>query len=266
MGRFIRVFPKIELITHESLGAWIEKRLREPKERGGGPRTPTTINRELSFLRRLLNWAVNTGKIEKNPMMGFTFLEEANHRERILSTDERKRLMEALNDPHYSSIRLIVLIALYCGMRKGEILNLTWEDIDERERVFDLLRTKSKRGIKRRRRKVPIPPSILGELKKHSRTSAWLFPSSSDPLKPIGEITKSFTSLLNKAKITGFHFHDLRHVAATLMAEVGVHPRIMMEIFGWSSMKMAERYMNPNQEALRQAVNAISQKIESHNP
>ncbi len=91
MSRFLERFPTVESITHERLGQYVKERLSSLTEKTKKPVSPSTINRELSELRRLLNWGLQTEKIIKNPMCGFKFLKETEHRERILNEDEVER-------------------------------------------------------------------------------------------------------------------------------------------------------------------------------
>ncbi|MFB3788500.1 MAG: tyrosine-type recombinase/integrase [bacterium] len=247
MRVFQEWFPAVADINHAALGEFVSWRLKQPSQRGRGTITPATVNRELAFLRRLLTWGANTGRIERNPMAGFRMLREHNSRERVLSDEEVQRLMAALRQPRFADIRLIVEIALFCGMRRGEVFGLRWVDVNERERVFDLLFTKSGR-----RRKVPIPGVVWEELMKRPRESEWIFPSPKTG-GCMDNIRKSWASLMREAQIEGFTFHDLRHTAATRMAE-NCDLKTLMEILGHSNPRTALRYQNPDLERRRRAV------------
>ena len=141
IGRFMKRFTHVRDITHESLGQYVKDR-KSPSSRGS-TRSNATINRELSELRRILNWALQVDLIEKNPFLGFKLLKEENHRERILTEEELQRLLSTLKKKEFSDFRPIVLIALYMGMRRGEIMNLKWSDVDKSKQEFDLLKTKN---------------------------------------------------------------------------------------------------------------------------
>ena len=239
-------FPAISDITHESLGKFVLERLNTPTPRG--PRTPATVNRELAVLRRLLNWAEQTGRIERSPMHGFRLLREANYRERILDAEEIARLLDALDDPRFIPIRLVVLISLFCGLRFGEVAGLRWSDIRSGHREFDLLKTKSGR-----RRKVPIPDHLWDELKTWPRTSSeYVFPGPCGA--PLGSIKKSFRSLLKIAGIEHFRFHDLRHTAASWMLRSGADLNTVREILGHASIATTQRYLTSSEDLKRKAV------------
>lgn len=238
MHNIYRAFPRVSTITHERLGQYARERLTV-----GGVST-STVNRELAQLRRVLNWAVSTGKLERSPMAHYRLLPEPNHRERILSGAELERLLAALENPRHQRIRLIVLIALYTGMRYGEIVNLAWADVNLATGEFDLLRTKSGR-----RRRVPIPGQVFLELQTLPRGGSRLFPWKT--------IRKSFASLLREAEIIDFRFHDLRHTAASWMLRGGVDINTVREILGHSSISTTQRYLTSLSDQKREAVNWV---------
>ncbi|MFB3789625.1 MAG: tyrosine-type recombinase/integrase [bacterium] len=263
IGEAMRSFKTVADITHEGLGKHVQKRLATPTWRGN-PRSPANVNRELAALKRLLNWALFSGRIEKNPMTGFPMLKEPHSRERILSPAEIARLLEALKQPAYSHIRLIVLIAMATGMRRSEILNLKWAGsrtaktdnaVNLEEGVFDLQRTKHGK------RKVPIPAILKAELAALPRVSDYVFPSPVDTTKPISEIKKSFASLMREARIEACRFHDLRHVAASGWVGNGVDIRTVQELLGHASITTTQRYLTSLAESKRKAVEELSNHI-----
>jgi integrase len=259
----MRSFKTVDDITHERLGKHVEERLNTDTRRGD-KRTPAAVNRELEILRRLLNWTVQRGVIDKNPMTGFSMLKESNSRDRILSKEEIKRLITTLDNPKFKHIRLIVMIAVTTGMRRAEILNLKWAGTsvslndnvaDPEAGVFDLQRTKSGK------RKVPISKILLKELLTINRSSEYVFPSPIDSTKPIAEIKKSFRSLMKEANIQACRFHDLRHCAASGWVEAGVDIRTVQELLGHASITTTQRYLTSLAESKQKAVEDISESI-----
>ncbi|MBL7132224.1 MAG: tyrosine-type recombinase/integrase [Candidatus Omnitrophica bacterium] len=103
---------------------------------------PATTNRALSCLRSIFNKAIAWGKFNAaNPVKGVKFFKERNTRLRYLEEEEIVRLLQHCR----GYLKPIVIIALNTGMRRGEILNLKWHDIDLKRGIIYLLKTK-KRG------------------------------------------------------------------------------------------------------------------------
>ena len=110
----------------------IEKYKLTRKEEGA---EPATINRELGCLRHMFNMAINWRKAQNYPF-GFgknkvKFLKEPKGKDRILTEEEEVRLLEAVRLTTKSQhLEPIIITALNTGMRKGEILNLKWSNVD----------------------------------------------------------------------------------------------------------------------------------------
>ena len=129
---------------------------------------PDTINRELALLRAILNKAKEWGKL-KTPVPKIKLFKVDNKRVRYLETDEEKKLIDKCPEP----LKTIVIIALNTGMRRGEILNLKWQDIDFKERIITLTDTKN-----REKRYVPMNETVLNALINLEKdpNSNYLFP------------------------------------------------------------------------------------------
>lgn len=81
--------------------------------------------------------------------------------------------------------------------------------------------------------------------------------------KNIIEIKRSFTTAREKAGLNKVRFHDLRHTAATRMCELGVPLKIVSKILGHSTIKMTERYANPTPDTMKEAVEKLSEYIQT---
>ncbi|HLE24948.1 MAG TPA: tyrosine-type recombinase/integrase [Thermodesulfobacteriota bacterium] len=104
-----------------------------------------TVNIELSLLRRMLNLAVSWDKCESNPVSKVKFFKEAPPKERILTLEEEKALLES--SP--SHLKPVLITALNTGMRYGELLNLTWNDVDFDSGYIHVRQSKSGRSRKK---------------------------------------------------------------------------------------------------------------------
>jgi len=100
--------------------------------------SPATVNRELSGLRNIYNRAIEWGMATKNPVKLVKFFREDEGRLRFLEKEEIKKLYDAC--PDY--LKPIVALGVTTGMRKGEILNLKWPDVDFRRKIITILKTR----------------------------------------------------------------------------------------------------------------------------
>jgi len=217
-----------------------------------------TVNRELEVLRHLFNLADRWDRFfGKNPVSRAGLLPLSNRKERILTRDEEKRLLNAC-DPY---LRNIIVAALYTGMRKGEIISLKWENIDFESKLIIIDQTNSKSKKTRRIPVNSIMKRLLLELKLKSADNDYVFLSSKRaPYLRQDSLNRAFMLALKKANINGLRFHDLRHTAATRMIELGASIVAVKEILGHSSLDMTMRYAHPN-ESLRTALEGLSTRF-----
>jgi integrase len=195
---------------------------------------PSSINRELSRLRHMLNMAVSWELLDESPMAGIKFQRENNARTRYLSIEECQRLVGSCIAPH---TRAIVTVALHSGMRLGEILSLRWYDLDFQAN-FILVRD-SKNG---QARHVPMDATIMELLSAHGRRlgSNFVFPSKNGGR--LTDIKVGFRNARARAGITDLHFHDLRHTFASHFMMAGGEIYTLQQILGHKTASMTARY------------------------
>jgi len=138
-------------------------------------------------------------------------------------------------------------------MRLGEILKLTWEQVDTTNKVIHVTFTKNDVD-----RDVPIN-EFLGEvIKTINKKNDFLF-INSDTGKPLTTIQKSFISALKKAEINSFRFHDLRHTFASYLAMGGIDEVTRAELLGHSKRTMTMTYSHSNWERKIDAVKIMGE-------
>jgi len=213
-----------------------------------------SINREVGVLRRMFTIAVDNDWVDENPCVAKKVkpLRVDNIKERFLTPSEEPRMMDACKDD-CEYMKAIIICALNTGMRKAEILNLKWENIDLKERYLTLLKTKNGKT-----RNIPINNKLLREFQKlyQTKTSKYVFvnPKTNSPYV---NIRKTFNKICNKAKVHNFVFHSLRHTAATRLVTAGIDLIVVKEILGHSDLKTVQRYAHPVPERKLQAVRAL---------
>ena len=153
-------------------------------------------------------------------------------------------------------LRPIVILAVYTGMRKSEILSLTWPQVDFTRNVIHLITTKSGKA-----RSVPMSELVRSELlnlKAESKHSEFIFVSVRTG-RALGWIKRGFVSACKDAGIENLHFHDLRHTASTRLADDGVDPLTIAQILGHSDLRMTARYTHATDHSLRRAVEGLAE-------
>ena len=131
----------------------IEKYLNDRMEKEG--LSPATRNRHLTMLRAMFNKAIQWELMAENPTSGIERMTETGARTRFLNQEKIKRLLDASSD----TFRPILITALHTGMRHGKILQLRWQDVDLRNRIITV--QKSKSGKKRT---IPVDDTLAETL------------------------------------------------------------------------------------------------------
>jgi integrase len=193
----------------------------------------------------------------------------ANARKRVLSSEEFDRLMAALSKgPRCAHLKAIVATAYNTGMRRGEILGLTWDRVDLQKRV---IRLEAKDTKDREARTVPICRELL-EVLLALPTRLQASAEDNHVFKYAGERIEVFYDGLKRAckdagiaygsKVSdGFVFHDLRHGFNTNMSRAGVPEAVIMAITGHSTREMFDRYNTVDEQDKLQAVERLGKHL-----
>lgn len=223
-------------------------------------RANSTINRHIEMLSKMFNLCIDNGLIDNNPCRSVKQLREENFKIRFLTIEEEKELFKVIESSAdngtqpYLHLKPLVICALQTGMRRAEIFNLKWSQIDFKKGFIEVLKTKSGKA-----RKIPISTrldTILRDLFAVSNSEyVFINPATN---KPYVDIKKAFSSALEKAGINNFRFHDLRHTVATRMVESGADLLVVQEILGHDNIQTTMRYAHPVPENKKQAINYLS--------
>ena len=219
--------------------------------------SPTTLSHLHTVLHTALAQAVkwnyvprNVTELVKKPKMA--------HREMaVLSRDQAQRLLETARGDRNEAL---YVVALSTGMRQGELLALRWKDVNLDRGTAQVVATLqptpeglriSEPKTKSSRRQVQLTPMAIDALRRHRTAqnterlalgSAWedndlVFANAvGKPILASTLIRLSFAPLLKRAGLPRIRFHDLRHTAATLLLEQGVHPKMVSAMLGHSTI------------------------------
>lgn len=214
---------------------------------------PASNNKILTILKHMFSKAVEWEMVEEEILKRIRKvkpLKNENKRLRFLSKEECQNLINSC-DPH---LKPIAITALNTGMRKGEILNLRWDNVDLRHGFILLDITKNGE-----RREIPINDTLRGVLQGITRRLD--IPSvfyDSITGKPFRDVKRSFSTALRKTGIRDFHFHDLRHCFASHLVMAGVDITTVSRLLGHKSLSMTLRYSHLAPSHMVKAVDILN--------
>lgn len=253
-GRLISKITEYDVETFRAHRKMVPTKAKMPEARR--PRSNSTLNHELGTLKQLFNKAVAWGFAEKNPTAKVKLLPTTKGRTRFLTVEEAGALLRAAP----GHLRPILLAALETGMRRGEIMNLKWADVDMKGGMIYVAETKTGRP-----RHIPMSSRLRATLGRLPRrlgsnyvfTGIKRFPKIGRDGEPFHDVRTSFENACRRAGIEGFRFHDLRHTAASHMVMAGVPFKTVGEILGHTTAAMTERYSHLTPEHKRKAVEML---------
>ncbi|MFM5589201.1 tyrosine-type recombinase/integrase [Aeromonas rivipollensis] len=201
-------------------------------------KAPATLNRYRSALSSVFSWFNDTHDTKHNPAREVKQKTEDNARSRFLTDDELTRLLAAAKASTWDRLHLLVSMAITTGARRSELLGLRWNDVDLKARTAHLSTTKN--GTQR---VLTLPASLVQELMKFRQVgSACLFPHPSALNAPFRYFDCYWQTCRDEAGIADFHFHDLRHTCASILAKSGASLLEIGQVLGHKSPAMTARY------------------------
>jgi integrase len=242
---------KLSNIQYVDLEAY-RNHLMQKLTRHKGVRADASVNREMATLRHIFSKAVEWDMVERNPFeKGKSLLLKLdNQRTRYLTEDEIPKLIEECKPIKH--LHHIVVCALNTGMRRGEILNLKWNQV--RNGFIYLEKTKTKN-----RREIPVNDEfaqMLKEIRKEQGlTSEYVFTYAR---RTIGKVDRAFRGALRRAGMQDFTFHDLRHTFASHLIMRGASLKEVQELLGHKTVTMTLRYAHLAEENKKKAVGLLN--------
>lgn len=252
-------FPLAQL-RPDNIQKYIGEKLSKGRVKDSSALSARTVRHHIICLHTAFEQAVKMGMLVRNPVDAVTIPRPDHHEMRTMDeTDIHIVLEMARSTPYYT----FYYMALFTGMRRSELLALRWQDID-----LDLLQisvskslhtTKGGKVILRQtkteksRRLVALSPSTAIVLREHreslNKTRESLdYPELTNtdyvfcqfdgkPLLP-NTVTHNWIKLARKCGLRGVRLHDARHTHASYMLKQGVHPKIVQERLGHSSIQI----------------------------
>ncbi len=194
---------------------------------------PVTVRRELALLQHIFDvarkeWAVPLGD---NPLTGIKKPKPDSPRDRRLEEGELDRLVQGCQKCRNRLIEPIIQFAVETGMRRGEILNIRWADVDQGHFTLHIPQTKN--GYPRT---IPLSPEAIRILESANCGNERAVPTTANALK------LAWKRLTNRAGVDDLHFHDLRHEAISRFFERGLTVPEVALISGHRDFRQLFRY------------------------
>ena len=200
-----------------------------------------TVNNNLKVIKTMLNAAVKWGYLDKSPGRAVKLLPEQKKLPKFLTVDEIQRLLEATPSRSYA----IIYTLLKTGMRRGEVLNLRWEDIDFDRNVIKVKKAKSYRP-----REIPIDEKLKSILTNLPREDGKIFRISRFVLHMDFDKARKVAGL-------DIHIHGLRHTFASQLVIQGASLFAVKELLGHSDIKTTMIYAHLSAGHLQEAVKKL---------
>jgi len=216
-------------------------------QRAKAKRSGSTVNRYLAALSVCLAYGVKELQwLERNPCSRLSKPKESKGRVRFLADDERQALLAACR-PN-PDLYLAVVLSLTTGARQSEVMSLRWGQIDFARKLITLHDTKNGE-----RRAIPLVGEAFTLLQARSKVRSLkddrIFPPSSKAKKAVYlNLRAPWETALSEAKIGDFHWHDLRHTAASYLAMSGVSMVEIAKVLGHRTLQMVARYSHLSEE------------------
>ena len=241
----------------EHFEAYRDRRLAQTVGRTGKPIKPGTVRRELTLLKRVIDYRKRRLGLLVNPVNTEDVKRPAVRDERDvrLTADERARLLRACDDARNVWLRPLVELGFETGARRGSLLRLQWRDVDLDRRTALL------RGVKNSRNPeviidhpIGLSPRAVQVLKGLPRgDEERVFPLSANALR------LAFNRAREKAGVQHFRFHDTRHERTSSLFEAGWSMIQVMAQTGHKDPKSVKRYANLSKEHLAAALEKLEE-------
>jgi integrase len=252
--------PRFADIRIDEIEPFALERLKADMTKRGN--APQTIKLVLSLLRNIINrarqWGIYSGE---NPVSKIKLPKPQNERERALTHEEAKKLLDYLDTPGRRQVHDLVLLSLLTACRASEAFALRGCDVNFETDMVGFLDTKTKKP-----RHVPMVAAVREMLKRRMPVNGedYVFPSHDGRM--ITSISRTFERAVGDLKINAgitdrrmkIQFHSLRHTALTWAAMGGASLRTLADIAGHRTLDMVRRYTHLTEGHIRETMNGFA--------
>jgi len=234
---------RLSQISFQFIERYKQERIRYVK--------PLTVNLELKVLKALFNYAIKCRCASKNPLNEVPFCKVSQKRPRFLTKEQIRRLLASAN-----SLYPILYTFLKTGLRKSELINLKWENIDFERKCILIESNKEWQTKTGNTREIPIGDDLLSLLKKLPRKSEYVFVNTNDR-KYQHHLTERVKRLGKRIGLPDLTLHTLRHTFISHLVMSGVDLVTVKELAGHADIKTTMRYAHLAPEHLRKSIEKL---------
>lgn len=235
----------------------LRPRAGKKTEPSGKPLAPATIDRYVSQLAAVFKFARRLRMLPRAhvpPTRGVESGGSPLDPDRYLRPEEIERLLDVatLVDSSWGRMRALITLAFHTGLRKGNLLELRWRDVDLSARTLSVLRTKNGQPIVQ-----PLSERAAAELEAlpgRPHPDAFVFEGRGG--RPF-HIRRLWSAVCREAGLPGRNFHQLRHSCGHALATAGVGQAQIMAVMGHRTLTASARYMHSNVADKRDVVDRV---------
>lgn len=222
-------------------------------KKDGKPYAPQTIKHILILTKRVFNFNIDMGNCETNPASKVKLEKFDNTRIAYLLDDEIERIFKYIDSGKewYGDVALIKF-ALYTGLRRGELFNLIWDNVDFENNRITLYDTKGGKN-----QSIILASDAAAVLQSLSRTDTYVFPSK------LGGKRDDVKTLWSRIKLAAnirpnIRFHDIRHTFGTIAVSSGIGIDVVQKMMTHKDIKTTQRYAHIVDQRMKDAANTIN--------
>ena len=218
---------------------------------------PATANHVIILMKAAMNWNIKNGAFKGDNPWSDVKQFKVKSRERFLTPDELKRFFNALQQCEDSRLRDYVLLSLYTGARRMNVLSMRWDQVNLELGLWTIPMTKNGDS-----QTVPLTQSVIKllETRRSFVKGEWVLPGKT-ATNHLVEPKRPWYKLLEAAQIDDFRLHDLRRTLGSYMAMGNHSLQVIGKALGHKSSAATEIYSRLSNQSVRQAMEAAQSDI-----
>lgn len=216
-----------------------------------------SANRLLALLKTMFNKAIQWGWEGSNPAQGVKKYKEKS-RDRFLQSAELPKFFKALNQETSITIKDYIFILLLTGARRGNVLSMSWDEIDFKRAIWCIPETKNGEPLD-----IPLVDEAISILKRRKRdaNSEWVFPSVTSQSGHLEEPKRVWQRVLENSGIKDLRIHDIRRTLGSYQAITGASSLIIGKTLGHKSQQATQVYSRLNSDPIKASMEKATKTI-----